>query len=112
MKNLLILLILLFFTVANAKNNVTTENNVQKNDNNINNSINNNEILIKIVDKKTLESLSGVKCGKTYSDLNGYLKVNKGDVVILELISYNKVILQNVYSDTIITMSMKKLYLK
>jgi hypothetical protein len=62
------------------------------------------EIYITIIDDITKETLVGVKNGSTYSNLDGKIKVNKGEEVSLEFISYEKLntIVKN---DTIIKMS-------
>ena len=67
--------------------------------------VNNNEIYIEIIDQKTNEVLVGVKNGDKYSNFDGLMKINKGDNVCLELVSYEKVSLLNIKNDTIIKMN-------
>jgi hypothetical protein len=65
----------------------------------------NQEMSIIIVDESTNETLVGVKNNNNYSDLDGILKINKGDSINLELISYEKLIISSIKNDTIIKMS-------
>ena len=71
---------------------------------------NNQEIFVKIVDEKTNESLAGVKNinNKTYSDFDGILKINKGETIKLELVSYEKLTSTKIKNDTIIKMNIIK----
>src|ERR1035437_5032512 len=102
MKKILIFLLFSFIIL-----NVSTKNNVKHEYyNEIKNSTTyNNQISIKLIDNVTLESLPGVKCGNKYSDLNGVLKINKGDIITLNFISYQKILLCNIKNDTIIKMT-------
>jgi hypothetical protein len=67
-----------------------------------------NMITIKIVDIDTKEELFAVKNIDQYTDFNGEIKINKGDSISLELISYEKVNIKSVSNDTIIGISRLK----
>jgi len=71
-------------------------------------TISNQEIYIKIVDQKTNEYLVGVKNNDKYSNFDGVLKVNKGENISLELVSYEKVNITSIKNDTIIKMNIIK----
>lgn len=67
-----------------------------------------NMINIKIIDIDTKEELIGVKNKDKYTNFEGEIKINKGDSILLELISYEKINIKSIQKDTIIGMS--KLY--
>lgn len=67
-----------------------------------------NTVNIKIIDIDTKEELCAVKNIDKYSNYEGEIKINKGDSILLELISYEKVNINSVKKDTIIEMSRLK----
>lgn len=63
----------------------------------------NQEVIITIIDNNN-EKLTGVKNGNKYSNFDGELAINKGDSVLLELVSYEIINIENIENDTIIKM--------
>lgn len=97
MKYILIITIILNYLLFNINNE--KEKNEKKTE------TTSNIINLKIIDINTKEELYAVKNIDKYSDFDGNMKITKGDSISLELISYEKLNINNIQSDTIIEMS-------
>jgi hypothetical protein len=65
-----------------------------------------NQVSITVIDEKTDEKLVGVieNNSQNFTDFDGQLKSEKGEILKLKLVSYQDVVIENIKNDTIIKM--------